>query len=87
MPAVIDAPESVDQHTHDLQPDQPQERTPNRGFWYIVRQYVWRHRVHTSYRAPSSPHVSRHAAQSPMACLAQDHARLYLLGFWGLHYG
>ena len=87
MPAVIDAPEILDHTAHDIQEAPPEVHTVHRGFWYTVKQYVRRHRVHTSTGTRSASRVAMHQLESPMARLAQEHPTLYLLGFCGIHSG
>ena len=87
MPAVIDAPEILEQEEHDLYEEQPQVRAAHTGFWHTLVQYVRRHRVHTSHGTQSLSHISRHPIEMPLERLAREHPTLYLLGFCGLHNG
>jgi len=79
MPAVIDAPEVVAYEEQDCQEEQPQARAAHPGFWQTVKQYVKRHRVHTSTDTPLSFYVSRH----PNETSPQQAAGYQKEGHWG----
>jgi hypothetical protein len=84
MPAVIDAPEVVEQEEYDLSEAQPQARATHPGFWHTVVEYVRRHRVHTPHRTSSSCQGSLHPIEMPMERLAREHPMLYLRVYTGL---
>jgi len=84
MPAVIDAPEVVEQEEYDLSEAQPQVRRAHAGFWRTLMQYMKRHSVHTPDGTPSAGHRSLHPIEMPMERLAREHPMLYLRVYTGL---
>ena len=87
MPAVMDAPEIVEQKEHALQEEPPQARGAHAGFWHVVMASVRRQSVHRLQRTSSSDRSALRQLESPMARLAQEHPMLYLLGFFGMNNG
>jgi hypothetical protein len=84
MPAVIDAPEIVEQEEHDLQEAPPQVRGAHAGFWRTLVQYMKRHRVHTPDGTPSSSHGAPHPIEMPIERLARENPMLFLRVCTGL---
>jgi hypothetical protein len=87
MPALIDTSEVV-QHDHNaLDAEQSQVRGARAGCWHTVMASVRRYRTHRLQRRSSSDRRALRQLGSPMARLAQEQPRLYLLGFFGIPNG
>jgi hypothetical protein len=84
MPAVIDAPEIVEQEEQDLYEARPQAHATHPGFWHTVVEYVRRHRVHTLHDTLSSYHGSPHPIEMPMERLARENPTLFLRVYTGV---